>query len=278
MKFTKMHGLGNDFIIVAGFSSVPEHAKEWAVQLCDRHFGVGGDGLVFILPSERGDFQMRIFNSDGSEPEQCGNAVRCVGKYVYDYGMTDNSEVTVETLAGLQYLQLLVENGKVVRVTVDMGAPILEGTAVPTTIAGEQVVEHPIEVGAERYAFTAVSMGNPHAVIFVDDVQEIDLHGTGRQVETHGFFPRKTNVEFVQVHGANEVTMHVWERGAGETLACGTGACAVAVAGVLTGRTANDVLVHLKGGDLHIRWDREADRVFMTGPSVVVFEGEWAAF
>lgn len=275
MKFTKMHGLGNDFIVVAGFSSVPDQVSEWAVRVCDRHFGIGGDGLVFILPSEQADFRMRIFNSDGSEPEQCGNAVRCVGKYVYDYGLTDKEEVTLETGAGLQVLQLRVEQGRVAQVTVDMGEPKLAGKIVPTTIDAEQVVLHPIEVDGEEFAFTAVSMGNPHAVIFVDSLGEIDLHGTGPKIETHAYFPRKTNVEFVQLHSENEVTMHVWERGAGETLACGTGACSVAVAGVLNGKTSRHVLVHLKGGDLQIEW-READNhVYMTGPAVVVFAGEW---
>jgi len=275
MKFTKMHGLGNDFIVVAGFSSVPDNVSELAIAMCNRNFGVGADGLVFILPSEIADFRMRIFNSDGTEPEQCGNAVRCVGKYLYDYGLTEQSEVRLETGAGLQTLKLIVENHKVVTVTVDMGAPILQGELIPTTIFAEQVVAQPIHVEGGDYEFTAVSMGNPHAVIFVDRLSEIDLHGVGPKLEKHEFFPRKTNVEFIEVHSAEEVTMHVWERGAGETLACGTGACATAVAGVLTGRTSRSVLVHLKGGDLHIEWNESDNHVYMTGPALVVFEGTW---
>jgi diaminopimelate epimerase len=275
MTFTKMHGIGNDFAVVAGFASVPEGVSDLARAVCDRHFGVGADGLVLILPHDQADFSMRIFNADGSESEQCGNAVRCVGKYVYDKGLTDKKEVVLETRIGLQRLLLDVAEGRVARVTVDMGQPTLAGTQVPTTIEAEQVVAHPIAVpGHGGYLFTAVSMGNPHAVIFVDSLEEIDLHGIGPRIETHEFFPRKTNVEFVQVHGPGEVTMHVWERGVGETLACGSGACSVVVAGALENRTGRDVVVHLKGGDLRIEW-REDGHVYMTGPSAIVYEGVW---
>ncbi|KEO81963.1 diaminopimelate epimerase [Tumebacillus flagellatus] len=276
MKFTKMHGLGNDFAVVAEFLSVPEGVSELAKNVCDRHFGVGADGLVFILPSEKAQFRMRIFNSDGSESEQCGNAVRCVGKFLYESGRTNSTTVTLETGAGLQTLQLHVENGIVTRVTVDMGEPKLEASVIPTTLTGDQVVEHPIETtSGHRYAFTAVSMGNPHAVIFVDTLADVDLHHVGPQLETHAYFPRKTNVEFVQVHAPNDVTMHVWERGAGETLACGSGACSVGVAGVLTGRTDRRVTVHLKGGDLLIDWKESDNHVYMTGPATRVYEGTW---
>lgn len=275
MNFTKMHGLGNDFAVVAGLSSVPEGIASLAKRICDRNFGVGADGLVLILPSGKADFTMRIFNADGTEAEQCGNAVRCVGKYVYDKGLTDKEEVTLETQAGLQTLTFLIENDTVSQVTVDMGEPILQGTQIPTTVDREQVVEHPVEVDGASYKFTAVSMGNPHAVIFTDSLQSIDLHQTGPKIETHPLFPRKTNVEFVERHSAEEVTMHVWERGCGETLACGTGACSVAVAGALTGRTGRDVLVHLKGGDLRIEWKETDNRVYMTGPAVIVYEGTW---
>jgi diaminopimelate epimerase len=275
MKFTKMHGLGNDFVVIAEFSAVPEGISELAQKICDRHFGVGADGLVLILPSERADFRMRIFNSDGSEPEQCGNAVRCVGKYVYDYGMIDRDEVTVETGAGVQRLKLFVENDQVVRVTVDMGRPILEAAQIPTAFSNGRVIRQPLMAEEEEFLVTAVSMGNPHAVIFVDDLAKIDLHRIGPKLETHEMFPRKTNVEFVQVHSPTEVTMHVWERGAGETLACGSGACAVGVAGVLNGFTERNVLVHLKGGDLLIEWKEEDQHVYMTGPAVSVFEGRW---
>ncbi|TCP52446.1 diaminopimelate epimerase [Tumebacillus sp. BK434] len=276
MKFTKMHGLGNDFVVVAEFSSVPEGISELAQKVCDRHFGIGADGLVLVLPHAGGaDFAMRIFNADGTEAEQCGNAVRCVAKYVYDKGLTDKTEVLLETRIGVQKLTLFAERGAVSQVTVDMGEPTLAGAQIPTTVDRTQVVSHPVAVPDGEFSLTAVSMGNPHAVIFVEDMQEIRLHSTGPQIETHPMFPRKTNVEFVQVHAPDDVTMHVWERGCGETLACGSGACAVVVAGVLTGRTARKTTVHLKGGDLQIEW-READgRVYMTGPSVIVFEGSW---
>lgn len=275
MKFTKMHGLGNDFAVVAEFSSVPERISELAVAVCDRHFGAGADGLVLILPSNKADFQMRIFNADGTEPEQCGNAVRCVGKYVYDHGLTDRTEITVETGAGVQGLQLETRDGKVTRVTVDMGLPILQGLLIPTDVDAEQVVAAPLRVDGEEYRYTAVSMGNPHVVLFVDSLADVDLHGIGPKIETHERFPRKANVEFVQVHASNEVTMHVWERGVGETLACGSGACAVGVAGVLEGRTSREVTVHLKGGDLLIRWDENDGRVYMTGPAVSVYDAVW---
>lgn len=273
MKFVKMHGLGNDFAVVAEFSHVPADIATRAIAVCDRHFGVGADGLVLILPSDVADVQMRIFNADGTEPEQCGNAVRCVGKYAYDYGLVTSDTITVETRAGLQRLRLFLAEGRVASVEVDMGAPILQGLAVPTTVDAEPVREHPVAITGASYSITAVSMGNPHAVIFVDDLEQVPLHQHGPELETHALFPRKTNVEFVEVHSRTEVTMHVWERGVGETLACGSGACAVGVAGVLTGRTDRRVLVHLKGGDLQIDW-READgRVYMTGPAVVVYEG-----
>lgn len=288
MKFTKMHGLGNDFAVVAEFLSIPQHVDLLAQQVCDRHFGVGADGLVFILPSENADFRMRIFNADGSESEQCGNAVRCVGKYLYDSGMTDATRVTLETGAGLQTLQLFVENptaesdaaarsrGVVTSVKVDMGAPTLAADLIPTALTGDRVILQPIETASgHKFDFTAVSMGNPHAVIFVEALKDVDLHHVGPQIEKHAFFPRKTNVEFVEVHSAEEVTMHVWERGCGETLACGSGACSVAVAGVLTGRTGRHVTVHLKGGDLQIEWNDADNHVYMTGPSVRVYEGTW---
>ncbi|PWK12808.1 diaminopimelate epimerase [Tumebacillus permanentifrigoris] len=276
MKFTKMHGLGNDFAVVAEFLSIPEQVATVAKNVCDRHFGVGADGLVFILPSEQADFRMRIFNADGTESEQCGNAVRCVGKYLYDSGMTTATQVTLQTGAGLQTLDLVVENGVVTRVTVDMGEPKLAAAEVPTTLVGEQVVQHPIETqSGQPYKFTAVSMGNPHAVIFVEALEEVDLHHVGPQIETHAYFPRKTNVEFVEVHTPTDVTMHVWERGCGETLACGSGACSVVVAGVLTGHTEREVTVHLKGGDLQIVWSAADNRVYMTGPAVKVYEATW---
>ncbi|OME83060.1 diaminopimelate epimerase [Paenibacillus sp. FSL A5-0031] len=276
MNFTKMNGLGNDFVVIAGEQQLPENVAELAIQLCNRFFGIGADGLVYILPSEIADFRMRIINSDGSEAEQCGNAIRCVAKYVYDNGLTDKEEITIETLgAGAQKVQLTVQDGKVSSVRVDMGEPILNGHRVPTTIDAEQVVEHPIEVDGREFRFTAVSMGNPHCVIYVDDAVNFDLGTWGPKLETHPLFPRKINVEFVTVNSRTHTDMRVWERGAGPTLACGTGACATVVASVLTGATDRTATVSLKGGDLLIEWNESDNHVYMSGPAAVSFCGEF---
>ncbi|MFD0587927.1 diaminopimelate epimerase [Paenibacillus sp. GCM10027627] len=274
MNFTKMHGLGNDFIVVAGESQLPDNAAELALGLCNRFFGIGADGLVYILPSEKADFRMRIINSDGSEAEQCGNAIRCVAKYVYDNGLTGDEEITIETLgAGVQKVQLTVNGGKVQTVRVDMGEPILQGLQVPTTVDAERVIEHPIEVDGKEFKFTAVSMGNPHCVIYVDDAVGFDLETWGPKLEKHPMFPRKINVEFVTVNSRNQADMRVWERGAGPTLACGTGACATLVASVLTGATDRAATVSLKGGDLFIEWNENDNHVYMSGPAAEVFRG-----
>ncbi|WP_042160121.1 diaminopimelate epimerase [Paenibacillus gorillae] len=274
MKFTKMHGLGNDFIVVAGEQQLPENAAQLAIELCNRFFGIGADGLVYILPSEIADFRMRIINSDGSEAEQCGNAIRCVAKYVYDNGLTNKEEITIETLgAGAQQVQLTVESGKVQTVRVDMGEPILNGLQVPTTVDAEQVVEHPVTIDGREFRFTAVSMGNPHAVIYVDDAVNFDLAAWGPRLETHPLFPRKINVEFVTVKSRSHTDMRVWERGAGPTLACGTGACATVVSSVLNGLTDRTATVSLKGGDLLIEWNEDDNHVYMTGPAAEVFRG-----
>ncbi|MGO4541000.1 diaminopimelate epimerase [Paenibacillus sp. 2TAB19] len=274
MNFTKMNGLGNDFIVVAGEQQLPGNAAELAAQLCNRFFGVGADGLVYILPSEIADFRMRIINSDGSEAEQCGNAIRCVAKYVYDNGLTNKEEITIETLgAGAQKVQLTVSDAKVQSVRVDMGEPILNGLQVPTTVDAERVIEHPIEVDGREFRFTAVSMGNPHAVIYVDDAVNFDLNTWGPKLETHPMFPRKINVEFVTVNSRTQTDMRVWERGAGPTLACGTGACATVVASVLNGATDREATVSLKGGDLFIEWNEADNHVYMTGPAAEVFRG-----
>lgn len=276
MNFTKMNGLGNDFVVIAGEQQLPENVADLAIQLCNRFFGIGADGLVYILPSEIADFRMRIINSDGSEAEQCGNAIRCVAKYVYDNGLTDKEEITIETLgAGAQKVQLTVQDGKVSSVRVDMGEPILNGQRVPTTIDAEQVVEHPIEVDGREFRFTAVSMGNPHCVIYVDDAVNFDLGTWGPKLETHPLFPRKINVEFVTVNSRTHTDMRVWERGAGPTLACGTGACATVVASVLTGATDRTATVSLKGGDLLIEWNESDNHVYMSGPAAVSFCGEF---
>ncbi len=274
MEFTKMHGLGNDFIVVAGERALPDNASDLAVRLCNRFFGIGADGLVYILSSEQADFRMRIVNSDGSEAEQCGNAIRCVAKYVYDNGLTDKTEITIETLgAGVQKVQLTVEGGKAQTVRVDMGEPILQGLQVPTTIDAERVIEHPIEVDGREFKFTAVSMGNPHCVIYVDDAARFDLETWGSKLETHPLFPRKINVEFVTVNSRTQADMRVWERGAGPTLACGTGACATLVASVLTGATDRTATISLKGGDLLIEWNEADNHVYMTGPAAAVYRG-----
>ncbi|MFD0616508.1 diaminopimelate epimerase [Paenibacillus sp. GCM10027629] len=276
MKFTKMHGLGNDFIVVAGEQELPSNASELAIETCNRFFGIGADGLVYILPSERADFRMRIMNSDGTEAEQCGNAIRCVAKYVYDRGLTDQHDITIETLgAGVQPLQLEVDpvTNTVSRVRVDMGAPILDGKLVPTTIDAKQVVNEPIEVNGQTFHFTAVSMGNPHCVIYVDDAVNFDLETWGPKLEVHSFFPRKINVEFATVKSKEYVDMRVWERGAGPTLACGTGACATLVSSVLNGLTDRTAVISLKGGDLHIEWNETDNHVYMTGPAAMVFDG-----
>ncbi|WP_438446747.1 diaminopimelate epimerase [Gorillibacterium sp. sgz5001074] len=274
MEFTKMHGLGNDFIIVAGEPKLPENAAELAIRLCNRYTGIGADGLVYILPSSKGDYMMRIINSDGSEAEQCGNAIRCVAKYVYDHGMVSKDEVVIETIgAGAQKVQLTVEGGKVSKVRVDMGEPILNGLQVPTTVDADPVVNHPIEVDGREFRFTAVSMGNPHCVIYVDDAVNFDLHTWGPKLETHPMFPKKINVEFTTVKTRDFADMRVWERGAGPTLACGTGACATLVSSVLNGLTDRTATISLKGGDLFIEWNEADNHVYMTGPAEVVFKG-----
>lgn len=274
MEFTKMHGLGNDFIIVAGEEHPPENVSQLAIDLCDRNFGIGADGLVYILPSGKADYKMRIFNSDGSEAEQCGNAIRCVAKYVYDRQMVDRTDITIETIgAGAQKLQLNVVDGKVAAVRVDMGEPVLNGTQVPTSIDQEQIISYPIEVDGTTFQFTAVSMGNPHCVIYVEDARNFDVNYWGPKLETHPLFPKKINVEFVTVKSPGHADMRVWERGAGPTLACGTGACATLVSSSLNGLTDRTATISLKGGDLLIEWSEEDNRVYMTGPAAEVFKG-----
>ncbi|WP_433946268.1 diaminopimelate epimerase [Paenibacillus sp. SN-8-1] len=274
MEFTKMHGLGNDFLVFHGHQDLPDNVSDLAVKWCDRFFGVGGDGLVFILPSEKADFRMRIINSDGSEAEQCGNAIRCVAKYVYDHKLTDKENITIETLgAGVQPVSLKVESGVVQTVRVDMGEPILEGLTVPTTLEGNPVLDHPIEANGREFNFTAVSMGNPHCVIYVEDAPNFDLETWGPKLEVHPYFPRKINVEFATVTSRDRVEMRVWERGAGPTLACGTGACATLVSSVLNGVTDRAAWIGLKGGDLYIEWNEEDNHVYMTGPAAAVYQG-----
>lgn len=274
MKFTKMQGLGNDYVYVNCFEEKVENPSELAVKVSDRHFGIGSDGLILIRPSEVADFRMTMFNADGSESEMCGNGIRCVGKYVYDYGLTDKTEVSVETLAGIKYLKFIIKDGKVDMVTVNMGEPILKPELVPVVGEGNAVIDSPIEVAGKEYKMTCVSMGNPHSVVFVDDVDNFPLHEVGPLFEHHKAFPRRVNAEFCQVIDRTHARMRVWERGTGETLACGTGTCATAVACILNGKTEDEVTITLLGGDLIIRWDREENVIYMTGPARVVFDGE----
>jgi diaminopimelate epimerase len=283
MRFTKMHGLGNDYVYVDCVRDPPpRNPAELSVKVSDRHFGIGSDGLILICPSERADVRMRMFNADGSEAEMCGNGVRCVAKYAFDHGLSKSNPMRVETGRGVLTLQLDVRAGKVERVTVNMGEPILEADRIPTTLPGPRVVDYPLTKVSGAVAdlvpgtlVTCVSMGNPHAVLYCQDVSAVPLERVGPALETAAAFPRRINVHFVQVRSPQEATMRTWERGSGITLACGTGACAVAVAGVLTGRTGRSLLAHLPGGDLHLRWDQADNHVYMTGPAVEVFRGEW---
>ena len=274
MKFTKMHGIGNDYVYVNCFEESVKNPAEVSKFVGDRHFGIGSDGLILISPSAIADFRMNIYNADGSQAEMCGNGIRCVAKYVYDYGLTDKTEISVETLAGIKYLRLQVENGKVASVEVNMGAPILEPKEIPVAVEESPVVNVPVEVKGKIYHMTCVSMGNPHAIIFMNNVKDLDIAAIGPYFENHTVFPKRTNTEFVEVLDRNTVNMRVWERGSDETLACGTGACATTVACILNDKTESEVTVHLLGGDLKIRWDREANQVYMTGPATVVFDGE----
>lgn len=273
MKFTKMQGLGNDYVYVNCFEEKIENPPAVARYVSDRHFGIGSDGLIMINPSEVADFEMEMYNADGSRGEMCGNGIRCVAKYVYDYRLTDKTQISVETLGGIKYLDLTVEDGKVVLVKVDMGKPELKSYLIPIISENEKVIDEPIEVDGQVYHMTGVSMGNPHTVIYVDDVKNLDLEKIGPKFENHERFPKRINTEFVHCIDRNTVEMRVWERGSGETLACGTGACAVAVASILNNLTDTRVTVKLLGGDLQIEWDQKKNHVFMTGPAKVVFDG-----
>lgn len=274
MKFTKMQGLGNDYVYVNCFEEKIENPSEVAIKVSNRNFGVGSDGLIMINPSKVADFEMEMYNADGSRGEMCGNGIRCVGKYVYDYGLTDKTSISVETLGGIKYLDFTVENGKVKLVKVDMGSPELVAENIPIVADDEKVIDAPIIVDGKEYRMTGVSMGNPHTVVYIDDVKGLEIEKIGPKFENHERFPKRINTEFARVIDKNTVEMRVWERGSGETLACGTGACAVAVASILNGFTEDKVTVKLLGGDLQIEWDRETNKVYMTGPAEVSFEGE----
>lgn len=274
MKFTKMHGCGNDYVYVNGFTEKVADKPKAVDALSDRHFGIGSDGVIFINPSQQADFEMEMYNADGTRAEMCGNGIRCVGKYVYDHGMTDKTSITVESFGKVKYLDLTVENGKVVKVKVNMGKPELTAKDVPVVSVHEQVIDEEIIVKEKSYRMTCVSMGNPHAVVFMDDVEHLAIEEIGPYFENHERFPNRTNTEFVQVIDDSHVKMRVWERGTGETLACGTGCCATAVACVLNRLTGAHVTVQVLGGEIEIYWDQKENLVYMTGPAVTVFEGE----
>lgn len=274
--FTKMHGCGNDYVYINGFTEdIPAEEKADVVRrISDRHFGIGGDGAIFINPSKIADFEMEMYNADGSRGEMCGNGIRCVAKFVYDKGMTDKKEISVESCGKVKYLQLSAADGKVDRVRVNMGEPVLTASLIPVVSENERVVAERLIVDGEAYEMTCVSMGNPHAVVFVEDVDGLALEQIGPKFEKHRRFPNRTNTEFVKVLDRKTVLMRVWERGSGETLACGTGCCAAAAACVLNGLTDRSITVKLLGGQLEIEWDEATNLIYMTGPAVTVFEGE----
>jgi len=276
MIFTKMHGAGNDYIYVNCFKETVQNIEQIAIKVSDRHFGIGSDGLVLILPSQVADFKMDMYNADGSQGKMCGNAIRCVSKYVYDNKMTDKKDIAIETLSGIKYIKVETENDQVVRATVNMGEPILKPRDIPTTFNGDIVVNKNITVAGVSVDVTCVSMGNPHCVTFVPDVEALKLESIGPDFENYECFPDRINTEFVELLDSKTIKMRVWERGSGETLACGTGACASVVASILCGhcKKDEDVKVILLGGELTIRWDRASNNVFMTGPATTVFTGE----
>lgn len=278
MKFTKMHGCGNDYIYIDGASEkiLQEEKPAFVRRVSDRHFGIGGDGVIFINPSDEADFEMEMYNADGSRAEMCGNGIRCVAKFAYDKGLTDKTDISVISCGKIKYLQLFLKDNKVDTVRVNMGAPELRAEQIPVIVEDgkEKVIDEPITVQGKEYKMTCVSMGNPHAVIFMDDVTNLEIEKIGPSFENHDRFPNRTNTEFVKVIDRKTVQMRVWERGTGETLACGTGCCATVVSCILNGLTDDTVTVKLLGGELEITWDREADLVYMTGPATTVFDGE----
>ncbi|WP_289698365.1 diaminopimelate epimerase [Duncaniella muris] len=275
ISFTKMHGIGNDYIYINCMESVPDRLPELAEEMSDRHFGVGGDGIVLICPSDKADFRMRMFNNDGSEARMCGNASRCIAKYVHDHKLTDKTCISLETLSGIKVLSLnMSPSGEVESVTVDMGEPELNAGLVPVRSTTEKMVEEPVATSCGEVRVTAVSMGNPHGVVFVDRIEDVPFETLGPELEKHSMWPDRANIEFLQIISPSEARMRVWERGTGETLACGTGACASAVAAALTGRCGREVTIHLRGGDLHIRW-ADNGHVMMTGGATEVFEGNY---
>lgn len=277
MKFTKMHGCGNDYIYVDGMKESIPNESEAAIKLSDRHFGIGGDGLIIIKKGTIADFEMVMYNADGSRGAMCGNGIRCVAKYVYDHGYTDSTEFTIESMGKIKYIKVFTENGKAVSARVDMGSPILTSRDIPVVCDGEKCINQLVTIGDREFTMTCVSMGNPHAVMFIDEsVRDFDLNKYGKITESNtALFPDRVNAEFARVIDRNTIEMRVYERGAGETLACGTGTCATVVAAILNGYVDNEVTVHLLGGDLKIEWSgKEDDSVIMTGPAAYAFTGE----
>lgn len=275
IKFTKMQGCGNDYIYINGFEEKIDDISALAIEMSERHFGVGADGLVMILPADNADFTMRMFNNDGSEAEMCGNAIRCVGKYVYDRKLTDKTEISISTLAGIKILQLHLVDGVVDTVTVDMGEPELKAELIPVISEKFPVVGENVIVLGENFPLTCVNTGNPHGIAFVENVSDFEVEKFGKELEVHEIFPRKANIEFVEVLNKSTIKMRVWERGTGETLACGTGSCASVIACVLNGFTGREVTVKLLGGELMINWNENDNHIFMTGPARFSFDGVW---
>ena len=275
MRFTKMLGLGNDYVYVNALRERVEDPSALSRAISDRHFGAGSDGLVLILPSAEADFRMRMFNADGSEAEMCGNAARCIGKYVYEKGLTRKREISLQTGSGIRRLSLETEGETVISVEVDMGSPVFQPDRIPVVVTGDRAVNIPVEADGHSFEMTCVSMGNPHAVIFVEDAERFDVHRFGPLLEHNRLFPQRANIEFATVEHSNQIRMRVWERGSGETMACGTGACATLAAAVQTGRSGRQARVRLNGGTLEIRWDEKTGHIFQKGPAVSVYEGEW---
>ena len=273
MIFTKMHGLGNDYVCINCFRESVEYPPGFARALCDRHYGIGADGLILICPSKVSDFKMEIYNSDGSVAGMCGNGIRCLGKYVYDYRLTGKETLSIETKSGIRNMHLHIQDGKACGAMVDMGVPRLNAHSIPILSEKDLVINDPIEVQKKNYRMTGISMGNPHAVIFSEEINGISLEETGRELEFHPRFPERANIEFCHVTARDRMEIRVWERGVGETLACGTGACAAVVASVLNDLTDEEVIVKLLGGELSVRWDRKVNHVFLEGPAVKVFDG-----
>lgn len=273
MIFTKMHGLGNDYVCINCFRERVEDPPGFARTLCDRHYGIGADGLILICPSKVSDFKMEIYNSDGSVAGMCGNGIRCPGKYVYDYRLTGKETLSIETKSGIRNMHLHIQDGKACGAMVDMGVPRLNAHSIPILSEKDLVINDPIEVQKKNYRMTGISMGNPHAVIFLEEINGISLEETGRELEFHPRFPERANIEFCHVTARDRMEIRVWERGVGETLACGTGACAAVVASVLNDLTDEEVIVKLLGGELSVRWDRKVNHVFLEGPAVKVFDG-----